>query len=124
MKIKRLFLSFRDASRGIRAVFLSEQNFRIQLIVSAIVGFFLYFFPLSKGERIVMILLIFLVLVLELLNSAVERLADIFKPRLFHQVEIIKDIMAAVVLSASLSAIIIGIMVFWPYAVAFFFGAW
>ena len=124
MKIKRLFLSFRDAGRGVKAVFLSEQNFRLQVLVSALVGWASYFFPLSKVERIVIILLIFLVLVLELLNSAVERLVDIFKPRLFQQVEVIKDIMAAVVLSASLSAIIIGVMVFWPYAVAFFFRVW
>lgn len=124
MNIKRLRASFKDAIRGIVIVFKNEQNFRLQLAVAAVVFFFMWFFPLSKGERIVVMLLIFLVLALELINSAVERVTDILKPRLSYQVEGAKDIMAAVVFFSSLCSIIIGLMIFWPYLVDFINSAW
>lgn len=114
----RLFVSLKDAGRGAVYVFRHEQNFRVQLLLALVVLFFTWFFPLTRGEMIVIILLIFLVLILELLNSAVEKLADVLKPRLSLQIEIVKDIMAAMVLLSSLGAVIIGIIIFWPYIFA------
>jgi diacylglycerol kinase len=58
------------------------------------------------------------VLVLESLNTIFEHLSDILKPRLHDYVRIIKDIMAATVLITSLGALVVGIIIFWPY----FFG--
>ncbi len=124
MNLKRLFQSFRDAGRGVKIVFQNEQNFRLQFFLSILIIFLMYFFPLSKSERIVVIMLIALVLILELLNSAVERLVDLFKPRLSWQVEMIKDIMAAAVLLASFGSLIIGLVIFWPYVIAFFSLPW
>lgn len=121
MNLKRLIKSFQDAWKGIIFVFQNEQNFRIQFFISILVLLLVAFFPLSKGEIIVVILLIFFVLILELLNSAVERMADVLKPRLSYQIRIVKDIMAAVVLIASVTACIIGFIIFWPYLFALFF---
>ena len=50
---------------------------------------------------IVLLLIVMLVLLLELLNSALERFADLLKPRLLVHVETVKNIMAAMVLLAS-----------------------
>ncbi len=118
MNKQRLFQSLREAVKGIIYVFKNEQNFRLQLTAGVLVLVLAWFFPVSKGELIVLVLLIFLVLTLELLNSAVEKLADILKPRLSLQIEIIKDIMAAMVLLSSLGALIIGLIIFWPYLIA------
>ena len=115
MRVKRVFQSFYDAINGIKYVFRHEQNFQIQLLLTIFVVFLVWFFPLSKGEIIVIILLIFLVLILELMNSAFEKLADVLKPRLSQQIAMIKDIMAAMVLVASIGALIIGMIIFWPY---------
>ena len=54
-------------------------------------------------------------LVLELLNGAVERLVDLFKPRMHAYAEQIKDMMAGAVLVSSIGALIVGILVFWPH---------
>lgn len=113
-----------DAARGIKLVYRHEQNFRLQLAAAVFVIFLLWFFPLSKGEKIVVMLLIFLVLILELINSAVERMTDILKPRLSQQVEAVKDIMAAVVLLSSFGSVIVGIVIFWPYVAAFCANGW
>ena len=55
------------------------------------------------------------VLVLELLNSSIERLVDLAKPRLHEEAGTIKDLMAGAVLLASMVAVIVGILIFWPY---------
>ncbi|MFH1286946.1 MAG: diacylglycerol kinase [Candidatus Magasanikbacteria bacterium] len=115
MKPKNMFKSFHYAWKGTVYVFRHEQNFRLQLAA----GFFIFslglFLGLSRAETIVLLLLVFLVLILELLNSALEKFVDILKPRLHSQVEIVKDIMAAMVLCASIGAVVIGAILFWPY---------
>jgi len=120
MRVKRLRQSFYDAYKGVKHVFKSEQNFRIQLLISVLVLLLIWYFPLTKGEMVVIILLIFLVLVLELMNTAFEKLADVLKPRLFHQIGVVKDIMAAMVFLSSIGALIIGLIIFWSYLVEFF----
>jgi diacylglycerol kinase len=54
-------------------------------------------------------------MLMELANSAVERVADILKPRIHDYVKEIKDIMAAAVFLASMSAVVIGLIIFLPY---------
>lgn len=120
MNFKRLIHSFKDALKGVIFVFRNEQNFRIQIFISILVILLANYFPLSKGELIVIVLLIFLVLILELLNSAVEKMADVLKPRLSFQIKIVKDIMAAIVFFAAIASVIIGGIVFWPHLVALF----
>lgn len=115
MNIKQLLKSFKDAGRGVRYVFKHEQNFRIQIIVGVLVIVLAFLFEVSRSELLLLLLLVVSVLVLELINSAVEKFADVLKPRLSFQIEVIKDIMAAVVLIASLGATFIGMIIFWPY---------
>lgn len=54
-------------------------------------------------------------LVLELVNTIVERFADLLEPRIHPYVHVIKDLMAATVVVAAASAVIIGFMIFLPY---------
>jgi len=61
-----------------------------------------------------------LIFVLELINSVLERLVDVLKPRLHPYVESIKDMMATVVLIFSIGAILIGLLIFTPYFVNLF----
>ncbi len=121
MSIKRLLKSFKDAGRGIVYVFKHEQNFRIQIVSGILVIVFAILFEVSRSELLLLLLLVMSVLVLELINSAVEKFADVLKPRLSFQIEVTKDIMAAVVLIASLGATLIGFIIFWPYLFALVF---
>ncbi|MFH1947331.1 MAG: diacylglycerol kinase family protein [Candidatus Magasanikbacteria bacterium] len=118
MNLKRLIQSFKDAGRGVSYVFKHEQNFRIQLIMGFLVIGLALWLEVGRAELVLLLLLIFSVIGLELINSAVEKFADVLKPRLSFQIEIVKDIMAAVVLLASLVSIIIGVIIFWPYLFA------
>ncbi len=117
MYLKRLKRSFSDAIRGVVFVYKNEKNFRIQIWFGWLGIILMLVLRLNKSEMIVVILLVLLVLILELINSALEKFLDILKPRLELQVALVKDIMAAMVLVASIGALIIGALIFWPYII-------
>lgn len=113
--LQTLAKSLSYAFRGLSKVAAEEVNFRIQLALAVLVAFLAWVFGMTGLEKAILTLAITLVLVLELLNSALERVVDILKPRIHHYVEEIKDIAAAAVLVAALNAIVVGACVFWPY---------
>lgn len=122
MNYRRLTDSLRDALQGVLFVFRHEQNFRVQILIGFIVFALGFWLRLRAAEFIIIGLLILLVLILELLNTAVEKFLDLVKPRLHHHVEVIKDVMAAAVLLASLGSIIIGSFIFIPRVIEFLGG--
>ena len=115
IRIKRLLKSFKYAQKGFIKTWREEQNLQIQSMVATLILFLSYYLGLNRMEWIVIILLIGLVMLMELANSAVERIADVLKPRINSYVKEIKDISAAAVMFSSLIAVIVGIMIFWPY---------
>jgi undecaprenol kinase len=115
IRIKRLFKSFSYAFRGLRKTFAEEQNIRLQTVVGFIVLLLACYLGINRLEFSLIIFLIVLVLLMELANSAVERIADVLKPRINSYIKEIKDIMAAAVLLASIMSVVIGVIIFWPY---------
>jgi len=120
MKIDRFRRSLGDALRGLRYVFKTEQNFRVQVLASILVLAAAIYFPLHSWEIILVVLLVMLVLMMELLNTALEHFSDLLKPRLNHYVYLVKDIMAGAVLLVALGAAIIGLVIFVPHFINFF----
>jgi undecaprenol kinase len=106
--------SFGHAWRGLLVCFRGERSFRVQVAVALAVTASMFIFPLTRNERLILLVVIAWVLVLELMNSSVERLVDIFKPRLDEYAKEVKDLMAGAVLLASLFALVIGAMIFVP----------
>lgn len=114
-RLKNIIKSFGYAIRGLAYVVRRERTFQIHLIATLAVLFFIYYYPLKNWEIIVLIMMVALVLILEIVNTAVEKIIDVLKPRIHFYVQIVKDLMAAAVLLASIAALIIGIFIFWPY---------
>ena len=115
IKIKRLFKSFKYALKGLIKVFKEEQNFRIQSFAGGIVILLGIYFNINSIEWSILVIIIILVLLMEIANSGVERIADVLQPRINSYVKEIKDIMAAAVMVSSFGAIIVGIIIFLPY---------
>lgn len=115
MSLRRLINSFVDAARGLKHVFKSEQNFRIQVLLGFLVLVAAVYFPLRNWEVMLLILLVLLVLLVEILNTVFEYFSDLLKPRLHHYVGVIKDVMAGAVLLTSLVALVVGGIIFYPY---------
>jgi undecaprenol kinase len=109
------FSSIKHALRGIRVVLKSERNFRVQVFVGVLILCSSIFFQVRTWEFILLILLVASVLVLELFNSVIERMADGLKPRLQPIVKDIKDLMAGAVLIAAITSAVIGFIILAPY---------
>lgn len=110
-----LIRSLRHALRGLTLAFKSERSFRIQSFAAALVLVLVLVLPLELWERSVLLLVSMFVLVLELLNSSLERLVDLSKPRLHALAGEIKDLMAGGVLVAAVFAAVLGIVIIGPH---------
>lgn len=113
--MQKFFKSFRYAWRGIVYVFRSERNFQIEAAAAVLVMGAIIWFPLSATERSILLLSIAIVLSLELANTALERVIDMLKPRVHPYAKVVKDIMAGVVLLATLFVIAVGVVILLPY---------
>ena len=113
--VRRFLQSMQFAWRGFAYVWRSEQNFRIQLCAMMVALLLAWVFGVRTWEWMLIVLAGGSVLVLECINSGVERLVDLVQPRLHGYVREIKDIMAAAVLIASVVALAIGIIIFLPH---------
>jgi diacylglycerol kinase len=106
--------SFRFALNGLCALLKYEHNSRIHLagaLVAIILGLIL---KLNWAEWSLIILVIGLVFITELLNSAVESLADHINPEWNELIKKAKDYSAAAVLISAIISVIIGAVIFIP----------
>jgi len=108
--------SLMHAFRGVKTVFKEEQSFRIQIVSAVLVVAFMFIFPLTVVEKCILMLLIIIVLSLEMLNSVLERFIDVFRPRVHTYIRDIKDIAAGAVFLSSLGSLLVGLIIFYPYA--------
>ncbi len=111
---KKLKNSFKYAFNGIKLCIDNEQNMLIHFTVAFLVIVCGILFKLSKIEWIVCILLIGIVLMMELLNTAIENVCDLVTQKENKYVKIAKDTAAGSVLVISIVSAIIGLMIFIP----------
>jgi len=112
---KKLIGSFKFAFSGIKIIFKEEHSLRIMFFIALVVIMAMFYFNLPITHKAILFLIIMFVLTLELLNSAVEKFLDFIHPDGNHRIKIIKDVLAGIVLIASLGAAVIGILIFWPH---------
>ena len=115
MDIKKLIKSFKFAGEGLVSVFKEEQNFRIEVLVALVVIISMVCLPLSGIEIAVLSLAISSVLVMEILNTVLERLLDMNIKGKNKKIKFLKDIMAGAVLLNVLVAVVVGSIIFWQY---------
>ncbi len=113
--LRRLIKSFKYAVRGTRKVIREEQNLKIQLVVGLLVFILGAVLKIDRIEWMFLVLSVGLVILLETVNSAIERVTDVLKPRIHGYVKEIKDIMSAAVFIASLLAVTMGLFIFLPH---------
>ena len=107
--------SFKAAFQGLKIVWDEERNFRVQSCVCVVVLVAMFLMPLRMWERVAVTMCVVAVLVLEIVNSVIERFVDMVTPRLHNYARVIKDLAAAAVLLVSFAALLIGLFIFIPY---------
>ena len=109
--MKKVFLF---AISGIIHSFRSELNFRIQMVATLIAATLGFIFNISKTEWLVIILCCMIVLALELLNTAVEKLCDMISLEYHPVIKIVKDTAAGAVLVSAIGSAVAGAVIFLP----------
>ena len=74
--IMRLFYACKYSWQGLRSALINEAAFRQELILLLILGAISFFLDISAIERLAMFASIMLILIVELLNSAIECVVD------------------------------------------------
>lgn len=102
------------AVKGAYKLVTTEHSVMVQfsiMIIMIIIGFY---FQISREEWMLQILAFGLVLGIEGLNTAVEKIADFIHPEFHDKIGFIKDIAAGAVLFAAFSAIAIAALIYMP----------
>lgn len=118
---RKFFRSFFYALRGLIRLIETEQNARIHLVASVIVGICCFAFKLNRIEVAVLFFAVVLVFAVEIINTAIEKLLDIVHPESHSQIAFVKDALAGAVLIAAIIAAGVGFFIFYPHIKALWF---
>jgi diacylglycerol kinase len=112
--MKRLIRSFGFAFKGLKYATASQLNFRIHLVATLVAIGLGFALQISVEEWQWIMLSITLVLVTELLNTAIETLTDLVSPTFNIKAGHVKDVSAGAVVVAAVFAFITGLIIFIP----------
>ena len=110
--------SFKPAFRGVLFVLRNGHNARIHQVAALTALMLGVVFDIGKTDWLVIILCIGLVISLEIMNSAIEKLVDLFSPEKNDKAKLIKDVAAGAVLISAMISLVAGLLVFLPYLAA------
>lgn len=102
------------ALNGMLWLFRNEYSIQIQCGVALAVTYAGYYYAISPTEWMLQCLTIGLVMGLEGLNTAVEKLSDYVQSQKDPNIGLVKDLSAGAVMLAALSAIVIGSIIYLP----------
>lgn len=114
-----LIRSFGFAFAGIGAMLRTQRNAQIHTVATIVVVVAGWFFGVSTGEWIALILATALVLSLEALNTALEAVVDLVSPQPHPLAKKAKDVAAGAVLIGAIGAALVGCIIFVPKLLAF-----
>ena len=73
------------------------------------------YFQLNSTDVVLIFIVCFLILIAEIINTAIEKICDFVEPNFNKKIGLIKDIAAGAVILATLLSIITGILVYSNY---------
>ena len=108
----KLLKSFGYAIKGLFFALKEQQNLRIHLLAIIVVTIAGIFLGLSAIEWSVIALTIGMVVVTEIMNTAIEILVDMVSPQYSEKAGKTKDIAAGGVLLATIIAVVVAVYIF------------
>ncbi len=114
-KNRDLVASMEFAITGVLTAFKEERNMRKHLVSAILASLAGLVFQISAIEWLFLLLAIFLVIILEIVNSAIENVVDLASGYHFSMLaKNAKDMAAGAVLVASGYAVLTGLIIFVP----------
>lgn len=111
--INRIIKSTFNAVRGIWFGFYSVKNLMVALPVAALIIWLINWLKLNVMQSAVILFSCTVIVIVEMINSAIEEIADMVHPKYNVGWGRVKDIMAGAVLLASVAAIAVGVAIIW-----------
>lgn len=102
------------ALRGMFLLLRTESSIQIQFCIAVIMTVAGFYFKISNTEWIFQLLAIGMVMGIEALNTAIEKVSDYIQPEKDPKIGFIKDISAGAVMIVSIIASIIGLIIYVP----------
>lgn len=120
-----LLTSFRYAWAGVCYAYVTQRNFRIHIWVGSLALATGLALRLSPTDMAILSLTVVLVMILELLNTALESVVDLTVGQSYHELaKIAKDCAAGAVLLAAIAAVIVGGCLLATPVLALIFSVW
>ena len=102
------------AFKGAVKLITTEHSVMVQFSLGILLTVAGFYFGISSTEWLFQTMAIGLVMSIEGLNTAVEKIADFIHPNYHERIGFIKDIAAGAVFFAAITAIIIGLIIYMP----------
>ncbi|RJQ40585.1 MAG: diacylglycerol kinase family protein [Anaerolineaceae bacterium] len=112
--------SFQFAFEGFRYAIQTQRNLRLQLVAAVLVITISTFLPMELLEWAILFVLIALVIVAEILNTAIEKTIDLTIKEYDPLAKTVKDLSAAAVLFIAFTAVVVGLFIYLPKLMALF----
>lgn len=106
--------SVKYALKGMFLLLRTESSIKIQFFIALIVTAFGFYYQISLTEWMLQLMAIGLVMGVEGVNTAIEKICDYVQPNLDPKIGLIKDISAGAVMIVSVIASIIGLIIYLP----------
>jgi len=112
--IKDRVKSFMYAFNGLKLFLTTQHNAWIHIVAAIVVVVLGFVLKVDRYEWCIFVFAIALVLVTEMLNTAIEFLCDKVSKEIHPAIKKVKDVSAAAVLIAAIAAVVVGLIVFVP----------
>jgi diacylglycerol kinase (ATP) len=110
-----LLTSFKYAWAGVSYAFVTQRNFRIHITIAVLATSLGVFLNISMTKMSIIILTSAIVMVLELLNTAIESVVDLTVKQTYHELaKIAKDCAAGAVLISAIAAVLVASFILLP----------
>ena len=113
MKIRKLLDSFNYAIEGIVYAVRTQRNMKIHMLAAMLVLLSCFMFNISKIEILIITITVSMVIVAEMINTAIECALDATTNYYHPLVKIAKNVSAGAVFVTAFNAVIVGYIVFW-----------
>jgi diacylglycerol kinase (ATP) len=112
MRIRKFTDSFNYAIEGIIYAVKTQKNMKFHMVIAILVLLFSLFFDFTKLEMLILFLTITIVIVLEMINTAIEATIDVLANYYHPLAKIAKNVAAGAVLISAVNAIVVGYLLF------------
>lgn len=117
-KNKSFIKAAKYSLEGILYFIKDGRNIKIQIVAAILVVIAAIILKVSAIEMAILGLTIFLVFAFEVMNTSIEKLADLYTMEYNLKVKVIKDTAAGAVSLVALGAVIVGVIIFGPKILA------